>query len=262
MKKIKVLIGKRFNKLTVIEELPISKNGRVFKCLCDCGKTTKVLINHLLRSKIKSCGCIRKSLAIKHGMHESREYSTWENMVQRCTNPKARKYHLYGGRGITICDRWVKSFINFYEDMGPRPDNTSIDRLDNDKGYYKENCKWSNPREQLVNVRYFHQHIKHDGVVRVLEDLIKELNVDRETFKARVLRGLSFKQALFCDVDIITLNVSNKHQTIYNLSQFLIETKFKEEDIIKLIDSDHENPFHGYLIRYLVGFKKWPTKYQ
>ena len=83
-----------------------------------------------------------------------------------------------------------------------------------------------------------------------------------EVFKARVLRGLSFKQALLFDVDVITLDISNKQQTIYSLSQFLTESKFRKENVIELLDSDHKEPFHGYFIRYLVGFNGWPDNYR
>ncbi len=261
-KRREIAIGQRFNKLTVLEELPVSSNGRVLKCRCDCGNIKQILMMHLVRSKIKSCGCHRTMTSTKHGMWESREYSSWENMVQRCTNPKSRKYHLYGGRGITVCDRWIKSFKVFYEDMGPRPANTTLDRIDSDKGYYKENCKWSNPREQLVNVRFFHQLIKHNGVVKTIEEWLIELNVDRNIFKSRVLRGLGFKEALLGNPDIITLNLSNKQQIVYHLSEFLGTTGFEKAKILELLDCDHREPYSGYLVRYLTGFMGWPVEYK
>lgn len=261
MKKIEIMIGQKFNMLTVIEELPIGPNGRVLKCECECGIIKEVLLPHLIRSLIKSCGCYRKKIRTKHGMWRSREYSTWENMLQRCTNPKAKKYHLYGGRNITVCDRWSSSFQSFYEDMGPRPINTTLDRIDSNKGYFKENCKWSNPREQLVNVRSFQQLIKLNDIVKTTEEWLRDLHVDRDVFKSRVLRGLGFKEALLCDVDIIVLDVVSKQQSVYTLHGFLTTTKFRKEVIIDLIDSDHKNPYFGYLIRYLIGFKEWPVEY-
>ncbi len=94
--------------------------------------------------------------AYKHGHAPknkfSPEYQSWNCMIQRCTNPKRTYYHYYGGRGITVCDRW-KVFTNFLEDMGARPVGTSLDRIDPNKGYYKENCRWATPTEQASNRR-------------------------------------------------------------------------------------------------------------
>jgi hypothetical protein len=254
MKRIEIIAGQKFNMLTIIEELPNDSNGRAFSCSCDCGVIKRVLLTHLRRGLIKSCGCHRRKMATTHGMWESREYSSWENMIQRCTNPKARKYHLYGGRGITVCDSWLRSFENFYLDLGPRPDNTTLDRIDGNEGYCKENCKWSNAREQLVNVRFFHQLIKHDGVMKTIEEWISEKSVDRELFKSRVLRGLSFKEALFCDMDIVSLNILNKQYIIYTLSEFLVVTGFEKEKVLELLDFDHEEPYFGYILRYMKDF--------
>ena len=209
-------------------------------------------MHHVRRSLIKSCGCHRKNTSTKHGMNTSREYSSWENMIQRCTNPNNKKYYLYGGRGINVCDRWLKSFEAFYEDMGYRPSNTTLDRIDSNKGYYKENCKWSNPREQLVNVRNFPKLIKHDGVVKSVDEWLIDLNIKLDVFKSRVLRGFNFTDALFQDnVDIITFNVDTNQHVIYKLDQFIFDTKFEKEKIIDLLDSNHEEPYFGHILRYL-----------
>lgn len=261
MKRLDIAVGQRFNRLTMLEELPISPNGRLLRCQCDCGTVKDILMAHVVRSRIMSCGCHRRDVHTKHGMWTSREYSTWENMIQRCTNPKARKFHLYGGRGITVCERWLKSFEAFYEDMGPRPDNTTLDRLDSDKGYYKDNCKWSTPREQAVNVRVFNHYVKHDGIIKTIEEWLVELNMDRNLFKSRIIRGLGYKAALLGEVDIILLDIANRQQHIYHLDEFLSISGFQREKILELIDSDHEDPYCGYLVRYLVGFQGWPDEY-
>jgi len=88
-----------------------------------------------------------------HGMYKSLEYSSWFNMKQRCFNKNNVRYKDYGGRGITVCDRWKNSFENFYNDMGERKEGFSLDRIDNNKGYYKENCRWSDNIEQGRNRR-------------------------------------------------------------------------------------------------------------
>lgn len=89
----------------------------------------------------------------KHGRRKTPEYNSWHSAVQRCTNPRARNYLFYGGRGITMCERWRKSFLAFYTDMGPRPDGTTIDRIDVNGNYEPGNCRWATKKVQRANQR-------------------------------------------------------------------------------------------------------------
>lgn len=130
----------------------------LWKCQCDCGSVSNVKSANLRSGQSKSCGCLRKENGIKantkHGMSNSPEIHIWHKMIKRCTNPKDPAYKNYGGRGITVCDRWLGSFEAFYEDMGPRPHkDLTIERVDNDKGYCPENCKWETRKENNRNVR-------------------------------------------------------------------------------------------------------------
>lgn len=159
----KNITNKKFGRL--VARYPVAKasdGACIWYCDCRCGKFKNVRINSLLR-KIRpthSCGC----LIIEHGhklgksiyshkKSKSRVYRTWIDLRTRCTSKRCKHFKDYGGRGIMFCRRW-KKFENFYLDMGDPPSKIhSIDRINNDKGYCKKNCKWSTPKQQAQNRR-------------------------------------------------------------------------------------------------------------
>ena len=157
------MIGKIFGRLTVRAEVVSanSKNKR-WLCVCICGNETKVFGFKLRNGHTKSCGCyadeFRKALVTKADV-ERRMYTkkSYQAMIGRCTNPKYPSFPRYGGAGITVCDRWlhgengVSGWLCFFEDMGPKPTGYSIDRIDNIKGYYPENCRWASRQTQMQN---------------------------------------------------------------------------------------------------------------
>jgi hypothetical protein len=166
MKKIEIKQGDRYGKLSIVKELEKQSKRRSFLCKCECGNEKIIQLNHLRCGSIISCGCEEKknrmSMGDKfliHGKSKTPEYETWCNMKQRCYNIKNKRYNDWGGRGIKVCDRWLNSFTNFYEDMGKRPKNYTIDRIDNDGNYEPNNCKWATISEQMKNRRKFKNRI-------------------------------------------------------------------------------------------------------
>lgn len=194
------LTGKVFGKLTVMEFS--HKNQRRechWKCLCECGKETVVRSNQLTSGRTRSCGCLQKEVTIQrqttHGMHDTRIYRIWNNMKMRCINVKAPYYSEYGGRGITLCKDW-EDFSLFYRDMGESyQDGLEIDRIDVDKGYCKENCRWATRAEQNRNRRDT-VRLTYKGITKPAIDWAEEKGLTIHAIKKRIKNGWTVEKIL------------------------------------------------------------------
>ena len=199
------MIGQVFSKLTVISRAPATagNRGARWNCQCECGNTTVSRSDALKNGRTKSCGCHRaelggerlKEINTTHGMCGTPEYRTWQSMINRCTNKKDSSYINYGGRGITVCDEW-QSFENFYADMGKRTDGMSIERLDVNGNYSKENCVWANVKQQANNKRN-NNLITFNEETKTLSQWAEHYSIPVWKLSQRILRdGLDFSEAV------------------------------------------------------------------
>lgn len=150
------MVGKRVHMLEVVERL----DGSLLRCLFDCGNERVIRVGHFNTGHMKSCGCHKPH----HGKSGSREAICYSNMLARCHNPKNKRFKDYGAKGILVCERWRNSASAFHEDMGDCPDGFTIDRIDNTKGYYPDNCRWvsraENQRNRMISKRWFVHEIE------------------------------------------------------------------------------------------------------
>jgi len=174
--------GEIHGSLTVIQRVLYPSKSVYWECQCVCGNNTIVRGNKL--GRVKSCGCNQHhgELHKTHGMYKSKIYKRWNTMISRCNKPHYKK------RAITVCERW-KVFENFYEDMGDVPDNLTLDRIDNNKGYYKENCRWTTAKVQMNNTSN-NRYVTYKNMTKTLIQWCEELDVDYGRTVKRISRGL------------------------------------------------------------------------
>lgn len=212
------------DKLTVLfVDEPNKKNGRsMWRCRCECGVDVSVSTHELRRGQ-KSCINCSKAVS-KHKMSHLKEYAVWAAMIRRCTNKKDANYSHYGGRGISVSERWVgdNGFANFISDMGLRPTNGhTLERVNNDGNYEPANCKWATRKEQCRNFRH-NRMLTFNGEEKCISEWAEIHGMTHDTLSRRLKKGMSIKEALntpikknkkYIDVDGVqmTISAAEKH---------------------------------------------------
>lgn len=199
MRAIRDLTGMKFGRLTVIGRGENSKDGHPrWNCVCDCGniKDIPVSADSLKRGKVTSCGCFRRERITKHNCSKERLYQIWHGMIKRCENKKDKKYLKYGARGITVFHEWHDYMVfrewalnNGYEE------HLTIDRIDNKKGYYPDNCRWATNKQQCNN-KTNNVNITIDGVTHTIAEWGDITGVNRTTIKHRYEKGIKGKDII------------------------------------------------------------------
>ena len=195
------LTGQRFGRWSVLERIGARGGKATWLCQCDCGNTKVVVGTLVTRGNSRSCGCIRsenaKASRTTHGESKTRLFSIWVNMRRRCEDPKVESYKNYGQRGITVCPEWKNSFITFrdWAYANGYSDDLSIDRINNDKGYSPDNCRWATVTEQTNNRRNVKQ-ITFNGETHNIREWSDLTGISHEIIYGRLKDGWSIERAL------------------------------------------------------------------
>lgn len=172
------LTDQQFGRLTVAGR---SANRGVvahWLCRCECGTDLEVAGTRLRSGETKSCGCLRREITgaknRRHGMSDGVEFGIWLHMKDRCSNPSDPAFKNYGARGISVCDAWESDFLQFFKDMGPRPEGLTVERIDVNGNYEPRNCRWASRPEQSRNTRR-NVIVEWEGETMVISDLARKL---------------------------------------------------------------------------------------
>jgi hypothetical protein len=205
METLNKLVGSIYGRLTVVGIVPAGPKALRLRCACACGGETVAAPRQLRIGEKKSCGCLKRSVLGEatrtHGRANSRitgysdrAYGIWQAMKDRCTNPKRKDWHCYGGKGVTVCERWL-SFENFIEDMGEPPEGYTLDRNDGSLGYSKSNCVWATRRQQSRNTSNA-VWVVFGGTRMILVDWLTRQGIRPGAYYSRIRRGWTREEAL------------------------------------------------------------------
>jgi len=205
----KDVTGVRSGLMVAIKIVGKRGGANLWECICDCGNTTHAIATQILRGEKTSCGCKKKHkrkprpdvaerskmLMTTHGMTGERVYDTWRSMKHRCENERSKDYPRYGGRGISVCDEWSKSFESFYEYMGDRPEGTTIDRIDTNGNYEPNNVRWATNIQQGNN-RRTNNYVEVNGTTKTVTEWAREYGLEPKTLAYRIRIGWDLMTAL------------------------------------------------------------------
>lgn len=195
------LTGSKFGRLTVVGRASNGEYPVRWECDCECGAKVFVPSQRLRGGQTKSCGCWNKELtAARNRTHgKTREFlkelRAWLNMIDRCSNPSHKSYSNYGGRGINVCSEWKDSFERFLADMGKCPEGFSLDRINNEIGYSKTNCRWAGRKTQQNN-RGNTLFLCVHGVEKSLSEWSKATGVSKDKIRYRLKKGMSHEDCV------------------------------------------------------------------
>lgn len=184
----------RFGRLIAIKPTKIN-NKRLWECICDCGNMCYYTISALKRGNNSSCGCIVKEK--QHGDSKTRLYNIWSNMKERCGNPNNTFYYNYGKKGIKVCDEWEFNYKEFkkWSIENGYTDLLTIDRIDNNKGYYPNNCRWTDYKTQENNTSRNHK-LEYKGIIRTMAEWADTIDISYTTLRKRINDGWSIERAI------------------------------------------------------------------
>ncbi|MCA1029268.1 hypothetical protein LCM23_24975 [Cytobacillus kochii] len=196
MPKPKDLTGQKFGRLTAIKSCGSNKLGkRTWLCKCECGSEKIIVSGDLSSGRTRSCGCLVSEFTAKrnykHGKTNSRLFRIWTNMKNRCHQPNNPDYENYGARGISVCEEWFNDFQSFYDWSinNGYVDTLSIDRIDGNKGYYPDNCRWATAKEQARNIRT-NVITSINGKYLTLSEIAEKYKVNYDAVKTRYKKGI------------------------------------------------------------------------
>lgn len=188
----------KIGSLTILHKLHnYHKKGVHWLCVCECGNLTEVSSDNLLRGYTKSCSCLRLETVKKHGKKGTKLYHCWQNMKDRCYNEHNKHYKDYGRRGIKVCNEWRNDFMNFYNWAvnNGYDDTLTIDRIDNNKGYSHDNCRWATLKQQARNQRS-NKNITINGKTHCLSEWCEIYNINYRKVQSRLKYGWTIEKAL------------------------------------------------------------------
>lgn len=192
--------GDRFGRLVILD-IVLDRKSRVYRCLCrcDCGIEGRFQLSNIRRGATRSCGCYRREVTAArdtvHAMFGTPTYRAWTNMRRRCRDTSSVSWPSYGARGITVCPEWESSFRAFFEDMGLRPEGTTLDRRDVNKNYCKENCRWASRLVQARN-KTNNRYMECDGERLTITEWASRLGCDASTIHMRIKLGWTTERAV------------------------------------------------------------------